>query len=108
MDSNSKQKILQKFTVELSRHMNPDDMKRSLFAKQMLTPDELERLGLPNMTTRDKNMFILTKVPGKGRQAFELFVDSLKETSEENPAHLELVELITDELNKNNKSRQRY
>ena len=90
--------------MELSRDMNPEDMKRSLFAKQMLTPDELERLGLPNMTTRDKNMFILTKVPGKGRQAFDLFVDCLKETGQENPVHLELVTLIMGEVNKNNRS----
>lgn len=98
-DSTAKRlKILQRHTVELSRDMNPDDMKRSLFEKEMLTLNELQRLGLPTMTTLDKNMFILAKIPSKGRQAFDLFVQCLIETSEENPVHKELVTKILTEV----------
>ena len=99
MDSNSKMRVLKKFTVELTRDMNPDHMKLSLFAKQLLTTDEMERINLPTMTTRDKNMFILMKLPSKGRQAFDLFMDCLKETSEENRSHSELVSQIMLEVN---------
>ena len=80
--------------------MNPDDMKGALYSCQLLTADELERVGLPTMTHRDKNMFILMKLPSKGRQAFDLFVDCLKDTAEDNPAHLELVKQIMSAVEK--------
>ncbi len=99
MDVSSKMRILKQFTVELTDFMNPEDMKRSLFAKQLLTADELERVSLSHMTTRDKNMFILAKLPSKGRQAFDLFMDCLRETADENPAHLDLVSQIMREIN---------
>ena len=100
MDNNAKMKILKKFTVELTRDMNPDSMKGPLYSCQLLTADEVERLSLPTMTHRDKNMFILMKLPSKGRQAFDLFADCLKQTAEENPAHLELVKQIMSEVEK--------
>ena len=93
-----KRRALQRCTVELTRDMNPKAMRTVLFAKQMLTPDEYERLCLPNMTSRDQNMFILQKVPTKGSQAFDLFIDCLQDTAEENPAHLELVRQLMEEL----------
>ena len=86
--------------MELTRDMNPDDMKRALFAKQMLSPDELERIDLPSMTRRDKNLFILQKIPAKGSKAFDFFVDCLQSTASENPVHSDLVEMIFSELRK--------
>ena len=80
------------------RDMDPEAMKGALFAKQMLTPDEVDRLGLPTMTRRDKNLFILQKIPSKGMRAFEYFIDCLQNTSEENPVHVELVEQLVREL----------
>ena len=97
MDTN-KRLALQRLTVELSRDMNPNDMQTALHAKQMLTRDEMERLSLPVMTTREKNMFILSKVPSKGRRAFDLFVDCLQETAESNPVHKELIDQLVRKL----------
>ena len=94
-----KRRALQRMTVELCQHMNPDDMKRVLFSKQMLTPDELERVDLPTHTTRDKNMFILQRIPTKGMRAFDLFIDSLQETSASNPVHGDLVQQLLREVN---------
>lgn len=93
-----KRRVLQKFTVELTRDMNPEDMKRVLFAKQMLTQDELDRLSLPIMTRRDKNLFILQKIPSKGSRAFDFFIDCLQTTADENPVHQDLVETMMREL----------
>ncbi len=93
-----KRRALERLTVELCRDMNPDDMKRSLFAKQLLTPDEVEQIDLPIRTRRDKNMFILLKIPTKGMRAFDIFVDCLKDTSLENPVHEDLVHQLLQEL----------
>ena len=88
---------LQKFTVELCKQMNPDELRPPLLAKKMLTFDQNERLGtLP--TTREKSMFILQLVPTKGSKAFELFVESLQETSDENPAHASLAAMLIDSV----------
>jgi len=94
-----KRQVLQRCTVELVRDMDPDAMKGALFARQMLTPDEVERLSLPVMTRRDKNLFILQKMPSKGTKAFDYFIDCLQETSEDNPVHMELIEQLMKELN---------
>ena len=75
-------------------------MKQVLFAHKLLTMDELERLSLPIMTRRDKNMFILQKVPTKGRNAFDYFIDCLQSTAEANPVHLQLIKQLMDELQK--------
>ena len=105
MSSNSlseekrKLKVIRKCFVELVRNMNPIDVKDHLYAKRMLTSDELDRLGLPIMTTRDKNTLILMKLESNGSGAFDAFVDTLQATSEENPAHAELVELLVSEAN---------
>lgn len=90
----AKLRALKRCTVELCRDMNPDAMKVELYAKKMLTSDEVERIGLPIMTTKDKNLFILQKIPSKGVRAFDYFIDALKSTSEENPSHTELMELL--------------
>ena len=93
-----KRRALQRLTVELSSDMNPDDMRRALYAKQMLTRDEVEQLSLPGMTTRDKNMFLLLKIPSKGIRAFDYFVDCLQETAGDNPNHHDLVEQLLRKL----------
>lgn len=94
-----KRRALQRLTVELCRDMNPEDMKRALFAKQLLTMDELERIDLPTHTTRDKNMFILQRIPTKGAKAFDIFINCLQETSRENPPHNDLIRDLLKELN---------
>ena len=60
--------------------------------------DELERIDLPTMTTRDKNLFLLKVLPTKGSRAFALLLRCLEETSRENPAHLELKQKLEDGL----------
>lgn len=98
-DEEKKRRALKKCTVELCRDMNPEDLKRALFAKNLLTSNELERLSLPIMTTKEKNLFILMKIPSKGPGAFDSFVEALQATSEENPSHDELVHLLRYALN---------
>ena len=88
---------LQKLTVELCKQMNPDDMRPSLLAKKMLTYDQNERLGAMS-SMREKSMFILQLVPTKGSKAFELFVESLQETSDENPTHASLAAMLLDSV----------
>lgn len=74
--------------------MNPDLLRPVLYGKKLLTSDEAERLSLPGQTTRDKNMFILQQIPTKGSRAFELFLEALQETIEEEPVHSELLDAI--------------
>ena len=88
---------LQKCTVELCKMMNPDDLRPSLLARKMLTFDQSERLSTM-ATTREKTMFILQLVPTKGSKAFELFVESLQETSDENPTHASLAAMLLDSI----------
>ena len=71
--------------------MNPTAMRTVLFSKQMLTPDEYERLCLSSMTSHDQNVFILQKVLMKGDQELDLFINCLRDTAKENPAHGELI-----------------
>ena len=87
-----KRRALQQLTVELVNNMNPDQLRPHLFQKCLLTRDEQERVSLPVMTTMDKNMFILQRIPSKGSDAFDLFVECLQETVEAVPAHQQLVE----------------
>lgn len=93
-----KLEALRKCAVEIVKNMNPDAVKGTLYANRMLTDDELERLGLPVMTTRDKNFFILQKLPSKGLRAFDYFIEALRSTAEENPAHNELAELLLSKV----------
>jgi len=99
MDEEGKKKLrmLKKCTPYLMKTMNPDSMLPALFSKDLLNSDEMERLNQPHQTTRDKNLFIILAVPKKGSGAFDLFVESLKETSEENPAHNELIRLLLNQ-----------
>ena len=95
MDASQRQS-LRRATVELVDNMDPNSLKHSMFAKNLLNMDELERLDLPIMTTRDKNLFIIKVLPTKGSKAFALFLQCLQETSGENPAHLELKHKLED------------
>ena len=94
-----KQRALRECTVELCRDMNTEDLTEALYAKGVLTTNEVERIRLPVTTTREKNLFILTKLPSKGPKAFDYFVDALQATSRDNPAHSELVDRLMQALN---------
>lgn len=94
---------LKKCAVELSSKMNPEDMKMALYSRKMLTQSEMEELGIPQ-STKNKNLFILLKIPRKGLDAFDHFMDALQETSAENPAHKELVDLLLLTFNNSNTS----
>ena len=86
-------------TVELVRDMDPNSLKHVMYARNLLNSDELERIDLPLMTTKDKNLFILKVLPTKGSQAFGLFLGCLEETGRENPVHLELKQKLEDGVN---------
>ena len=58
MDS-LKRESLRMQTVSLTDNMNPGLLGPYLYSKKLLTHDEFERLQLPTMTTRDRNLFIL-------------------------------------------------
>ena len=98
-DEAKKMRAVRACTVELCRDMNTGDLTAALYAKGLLTTDEVEMLGLPIKTNREKNLYIVTKLPSKGSKAFEMFVECLKSTSEENPVHNDLVQLILQSLN---------
>ena len=98
-EEHRKMKAVRECTVDLCRDINTDDLTAALYAKGLLTTDEVERLGLPIMTTREKNLYIVTKLPSKGPKAFDYFVDALQATSEENPAHSDLVDLLMKAIN---------
>lgn len=93
-------RVLQHLTVEFVDKMDPEEMKTQLFQRRMLTRDEVEQLGLPIHTTRSKCMLILTKLPTKGAEAFDRFVECLEATSEAVPGHAELVEKINEQLDR--------
>ena len=97
MNSTERQS-LRAATVELVNNMDPNTLKHVMFSRNLLNMDELERIDLPTMTTRDKNLFILKTLPTKGSRAFALFLRCLEETSRENPAHLELKQKLEDGL----------
>ena len=61
MDS-LKREALRMQTVSLTDNMNPGLLGPYLYSKKLLTNDEFERLQLPTMTTRDRNLFILQVV----------------------------------------------
>lgn len=94
-------RVLQHLTVEFVDKMDPEQMKTQLFQKRMLTRDEVEQLSLPIHTTRSKCMLILTKLPTKGAEAFDKFVECLESTRDEVPGHAELLEKIMEELDRN-------
>lgn len=112
-----RRRALRELTVELSDNINPNVLAPHLFQRNLLTRDEFERLSLQTMTTQDKNLFILQvcaracavrtrvyiilllplqKLPTKGRQAFEFFVECLLQTKEE--PHVELAQDLTQKL----------
>ena len=96
---NSEQrKSLREATVQLVDNMDPNSLKHVMYARKLLNGDELERIDLPNMTTKDKNLFIIKTLPTKGSRAFGLFLGCLEETGRENPAHLELKQLLESGL----------
>ena len=43
---------------------------------------------------------LLQRIPSKGPKAFDLFVDSLKDSGDEESVHSELAKLLTQQLNK--------
>ena len=89
---------LRRSTVDLVQYMNPDQLKAALYAKGLLTDDELERLGLLTMTTREKNMFIVTRLPSKGPNHFDIFIDCLQETTHGHPAHEDLIRTLLSKV----------
>lgn len=91
-------RVLQHLTVDFVDKMDPEEMKTQLYQRHMLTRDELEQLGLPIHTTRGKCMLILTKLPTKGSQAFDRFIECLEATSDRVPGHAELLEKINEQL----------
>lgn len=98
-EMNSAQRTsLRAATVQLVNNMDPNALKHVMYAKNLLNLDEFERIDLPTMTTKDKNMFIIRVLPTKGARAFALFLNCLEETGRENPAHLELRQLLEDGL----------
>lgn len=99
-DRECKKKLaaLRKCTVQLSESMNPEDTMIALHAKNMLTKSELEELRIPQ-STKNRNLTILLKIPTKGMDGFDYFVDALQATSKDNPSHQELVDLLMRTLN---------
>ena len=88
---------LQTAHVDLIRDMNPAALRDLLFAKRLLTTDECERLDSMSITS-DKNRYIARLLPRKGANAFREFIACLRETGEENGAHIDLANDLESHL----------
>ena len=97
MDEEKKLKMLQNCFPQLLKSMNPDSLYPVLFSKSLLNSEEVERLSKFEKTTKEKNSLIVLALRYKGTGAFSGFIEALRETSEENPAHNELIRLLLNQ-----------
>ena len=88
---------LQTAHLDLIRDMNPAALRDRLFTKRLLTPDECERLDSISITS-DKNRYIAMLLPRKGASAFQEFIACLRETGDENRAHIDLANDLESRL----------
>ena len=95
--SGEEKSALQKAHVDLIKGMNPTALKDLLYTRKLLTTEEYEKLDL-QPTNADKNRYIILLLPRKGSGAFRNFVACLQETSGENYAHTELVDMLESYL----------
>ena len=81
--------ILQDKATSIAQYMNPTEISPHLFQKRLLTQNQLDHLhSLPE--TKAKNTYIIHKVGSLGRKAVSLFVECLRATAYEVPAHEDL------------------
>ena len=88
---------LQSAHSDLIRDMNPTALKEPLYTRKLLTTDEYEMLDI-KPTTRGKNTFIAMLLPRKGASAFRDFITCLRETGDENGAHIDLANDLESRL----------
>lgn len=88
---------LQSAHLDLIRDMNPTALKDPLYNRKLLTLDEYEMLD-SKPTTRSKNTFITMLLPRKGASAFRDFISCLRETGDENSAHIDLANDLESRL----------
>ena len=73
--------------------MDSNELLPFLMQKGLVTTNESEVLTNPFITKTPKNLYLLSRLPSKGENAFELFLKCLEE-SNEHLGHAELVTLL--------------
>ena len=81
--------ILQDKATSIALYMNPTEISSHLFQKRLLTQNQLGHL-LDLSETKAKNMYIIHKVGSQDRKAVSLFIECLRATAHEVPAHGDL------------------
>ena len=85
--------ILHQCYEQLIQYMDINELLPFLIREQLVTTHESEVLTNPYETRKEKNLYLLSKLPTKGENAFELFLKCLEE-SNEHLGHAELVVLL--------------
>ena len=85
--------ILHQCYEQLIQYMDTNELLPFLIREQLVTTDESEVLTNPYKTRKEKNLYLLSKLPTKGENAFELFLKCLEE-SNEHSGHAKLVILL--------------
>ena len=74
--------ILKSNRVYLLDNLQPNAMVDHLMESKLLSEDDLEELR-SERKTKEKIRFLLDKIPRKGPDAFDKFIDVLKKTDQE-------------------------
>ena len=79
------------------QHVDSKILVPHIFAKNLITADDLERVQLPTMTSSDKVNFLYLKLLHLGKEGFETFMNCLKDANE-HPEHDELYDKLSSAL----------
>ena len=74
--------------------MDSDTLALHLYAKDLLTKDDWDRVHLPTKTSRDKAIFLHDKILDRGKEGFDILMNCLEETIED-PGHKEFYNKIS-------------
>ena len=85
--------VLQKRATHIAQYMNPTEIIPHLFEKQLLTQGQLDDLHSLH-ETKAKNMYIVQKVSSQGHKGVSSFIECLRATANEVPAHGDLANAL--------------
>ena len=68
------------------QHVDSNTLAPHLYAKELITEDDLERVQLPTMTRGDKVTFLYLKLLHLRKEEFRTFMNCLKDANQ-HPGH---------------------
>ena len=89
--------VLRDKTTHIAQYMNPTEIIPHLFEKQLLTQGQLSHLDSLH-ETKAKNMYIVQKVSSQGHKGVSSFIECLRATANEVPAHGDLADELESSL----------